>query len=121
PNPAGDFGVKQIIRTTHSRVVDGSAIDDRTYKWDRAGNKTQREDVRLGGPGSTHTYRYDSIYRLFQSMRSTPSGASETVTYNLDGVGNRLSVGGGAHQGTYTEDPTLPEPGDRQMNQYTTT
>src|SRR5262249_55727177 len=31
PNPPGDFGVRQIIRTRHTKISDSSVIDDRTY------------------------------------------------------------------------------------------
>jgi len=121
PNPPGDFGVKGIIRTTHTRTNDGAVLDDRTYIWDRMGNKTQRKDVRADGPQLTHDYKYDSIYRLVRSMKTPPVGPAETIVYHLDGVGNRTSVEGGTNAGAYTLDATLPEPADRQVNQYTTT
>jgi RHS repeat-associated protein len=121
PNPAGDFGVKHIIRTIHTNFVSGGLIDDRTYAWDRVGNKTLNKDVRDGGPQLRRDYGHDSVHRLRTSDRSVPTGIVETVNYNLDGVGNRISVIGGTNAGAYTMDSTLPEPADRQMNQYTMT
>lgn len=49
-----------------------------------------------------------------------PSVVRDTV-YTLDGVGNRESVAGEPGPGSYTMDAALPEPGDHQANQYTTT
>jgi RHS repeat-associated protein len=126
PNPPGDFGVKRIVRTAHSKISDGTIIDDRTYTWDPMYNKTQRKDVRAGWPGLTHDYTYDSVYRLVHTTVTCSYGAVVRDTdYDLDGVGNRNTVVGapdaGPHVGPYTMDPTQPEPADFQMNQYTTT
>lgn len=121
PNPTNDFGVKKIIRTTHTRISDSSVIDDRTFTWDKLYNKTQRKDVRAGGPQLTHDYSYDSIYRLIRSDRTPLGGVPETTDYALDGVGNRTTVTGGSHSGTYVMDATTPDPADSQLNQYTTT
>jgi len=121
PNPPGDYGVKHIIRTNAYRVADGVTIDDRTYAWDRMGNKTQRKDIRADGPQLTHAYTYDAVYRLIQSVKSGPDLDPETIQYVLDGVGNRTEVLGGSDAGLYTMDDMLQEPADRQMNQYTTT
>ncbi len=144
PNPLNDFGVKRIVRTRHTVV--GAAcgsdadcpagntcelgagtcvIDDRTYTWDPVGNKTHRKDVRPGGPGLTHDYSYDNSYRF---RCTTVTHADDTIfrntEYHLDGVNNRTVVTGnpdpGEYVGPYTLDPTLPDPADFQMNQYTT-
>lgn len=125
-NPAEDFGVRNIIRTTHTVISSGRVIDERTYTWDRTGNKIQRKDVRAAGPQFTHDYDYDSIYRLVHTS-VTDAGAVvvRDTSYDLDGVGNRTVVAGapdtGPHVGPYTMDPTAPEPADRQTNQYTST
>ncbi len=120
-NPTNDFGVKKMIRTRHTRIGDSSVIDDRSYTWDRMGNKTQRTDLRARGPQLTHDYAYDSVYRLIQSVKSDPGGVLDTIHYTLDGVGNRTVVTGGDDPGAYTMDSATPEPADRQMNQYSTT
>ena len=119
PNPAGDFGVKQITRTTHARIADAVVLDDRAYTWDRAGNKTSHSELHSGG--AQRAYAYDSVSRLIRSVRTPAAGAPETITYNLDGVGNRTSVTGGTNAGAYTLSATGPEPADRPMNQYTAT
>ena len=76
PNPPGDFGVKQIIETIHSVPPGGEILDARTYTWDQMYNKTQRKDVRLGGPELTHDYAYDDIYRLVHSTATEPGARS---------------------------------------------
>ncbi|MHC4414366.1 MAG: RHS repeat domain-containing protein [Planctomycetota bacterium] len=122
PNPPGDFGVKQIIGTHHRRIADDAVLDERTFTWDRMYNKTQRADVRAGGPRLTHNYAYDPIYRLVRTVVTDPVPiVLRDEQYDLDGVGNRNLVTGGPDPGPYTMDPTLPEPADLQMNQYTTT
>ena len=125
-NPANDFGVKRIIGTTHSVIANGTILDDRTFTWDRLSNKVQRVDIRAGGPQLTHDYTYDDIYRLVQTVVTGPSAVILRDTdYDFDGVGNLMTVAGapdtGPHVGSYTMDPTKPEPADRHMNQYTTT
>ncbi len=122
PNPPDDFGVKRLIRTRHSVIAGGATIDDRTYRWDRMYNKVQRKDVRAGGPQLTHDYEYDAIYRLTQTTVTAPGPVVVRNTdYTLDGVGNRSAVAGNPDPGPYDMSPVLPEPGDFQMNQYTTT
>ncbi|MHC4443652.1 MAG: DUF6531 domain-containing protein [Planctomycetota bacterium] len=108
-------GIRRITRSTHVKVGSG-AFDDRTYVWDKMSNNTQRNNLIKS---ITFNYAYDSIYRLVYSER-TPS--SLTVDYDYDDAGNRNSVtiSGGLPK-NYTLDPTLPEPADLQMNQYTTT
>ena len=125
PNPPGDFGVKQVIGTTHSIIAGGATIDNRAYTWDKMYDKTQRKDVRAGGPQLTHDYTYDSIYRLTHT--TVDDGAPTPVRdtdYTLDGASNRVAVTGnpdpGPHVGVYTMNPAIPEPADHQVNQYTT-
>ncbi len=43
-NPTGDYGVKQVIETTHT-LKDGGGdvvIDEWSYRWDQMYNKTTR-------------------------------------------------------------------------------
>ncbi len=121
-NDPNDFGVKQIVSTTHSVVSSGTIIDDRTYTWDQMYNKTQRKDVRIGGPQFTHDYSYDDADRLTQTtVKDSASVIIRNTIYALDGVGNRSIVVGSPDPGPYTMDNTTPEPADLQMNQYTTT
>ncbi len=120
-NAPNDFGVKKIVRTNHTRISDGSTIDDRTYAWDRMGNKVERNDIRSGGPQLNRQFEYDSVYRLIQSTENDAGGILQSVRYSLDGVGNRTNVVGGSDSGPYSLDDNLPEPGDLQVNQYTET
>lgn len=122
PNPPDDFGVNRIIGITHSKIAGGAIIDDRTFTWDKMYNKTQRNDLRVGGPELTHDYTYDNLYRLVHTTATDGGGGIVRDTdYDLDGVGNRLEVIGTPHPGLYTMDDTMPDPADRQMNQYTST
>ena len=89
---------RRVVQTLHDRVSDGAIIDHRIYQWDRSDNKTLRTDVVSG---VSHTYGYDSQSRLVQSVRAG-SPADRTADYELDGVGNRVQVTGGAYAGTYT-------------------
>lgn len=113
-------GVRRIVGTTHTRDPNGTPIvfDDRTYTWDAMYNKTSRTDVLID---RTHEYTYDSIYRLTKTEITEAGSPIDTIDYALDGVGNRTTVTGGHDPGPYTLDPTLPEPADFQVNQYTTT
>ncbi|MBP7746933.1 MAG: RHS repeat protein [Phycisphaerae bacterium] len=109
-------GVRRIMGTHHTVIASGQSFDERTYAWDPMHNKTH------GGvttPPDTRNYTYDAANRLTLSDQITPPFTS--TQYLLDGVGNREEVVGGSLPGLYTMDPTLCEPGDYQMNQYTTT
>lgn len=121
PNPAGDFGVKRVIRKAHTRVSDGLVIDDRTFAWDAMYNKIQRADIRPDGPQLVHDYSYDSIYRLTTSVVTPPGDPEGRVDYQLDGVGSRIVVSGGDNPGSYTMSEAECEPADFQVNQYSTT
>ncbi len=120
PNEPGDFGVRRIVRTRHTRG--GDVIDDRTYSWDRRGSKTRRTDVRTSGPQLSHQYSYDSVNRLVDTEVTDGGGSPVRATgYELDGVHNRRTVIGDPDEGRYTLDGTIPDPADVQVNQYTTT
>ena len=119
PNPSGDFGVKQVTRTTHSLIATGVPFDDRAYRWDRAGNKTVHNELHAGG--SAKSYAYDSVDRLVRSVKTPVAGPVEDIQYFLDGAGNRTQVIGGPDAGNYSMSSTAPEPADRQVNQYTIT
>ncbi len=120
PNPGGDFGVKRIVGITHSSGP--TTVDARTFTWDAMYNKTERRDTRVGSPGLRHAYVYDDAYRLISGLQEDRLGLPvRLLNYNLDGVGNRNSVGGfGGVTGSYTLDPLDP-PADLQVNQYTST
>lgn len=77
------------------------------------------------GPGRVRTFTYDGLGRVtacLTELRETLGGPVVTesdVHYTLDASGRRLSVTGGAHPGSYTQNASIP-PGDHQMGQYTT-
>jgi len=114
-NPANDFGVKSVIRITHTNAVTGGLIDDRKYVWDREGNQARFDDLLLP---ETRLYAYDANNRLTSSVFQ--SGNSTNV-YNLDATGNRSTVLSNGVPGIYTCISTLPEPADCEVSQYTTT
>ena len=100
--------------------VGTTLLDQRTYAWDGMYNKVRMVDVL--GSGEQHEYAYDSQYRLVQSRLESAMGALlDQVDYQLDPVGNRVTVTGGSCSGPYGMDGTTPEPADQQMNQYTST
>jgi len=119
PNPPNDFGVRRIIRTKHSVISGGALIDDRSYTWDQAYNKTSRTDSLSG---ITHTYGYDEADRLLHAIVTDGMKAVlRDTTYNQDGVHNRMSVAGnpdtGDYVGGYVMTPGAPLY-DFEMNQY---
>lgn len=123
PNPPNDFGVRQVISSLHVNQSSGAIIDERTYTWDPMDSKTRREDTATG-PRLRHAYTYDDLDRLVRTVvtnENLPATTLRDTTYYLDGVGNRQQVIGGADAGTYFSDPTVCDPADAQMNQYTIT
>jgi RHS repeat-associated protein len=105
--------VRRINGTDHTQITTGVHIDRRSFAWDRASNKIGRTNLLTT---LSHTYTYDSQYRMVQSVRSQP--APLTVTYSLDGVHNRGAVTGGSSAGTYIMSAPA---GDFSVNQYTST
>ncbi len=121
-NPADDFGVKRIIKTSHIRQSDNVIVDDRSYQWDRMYNKSQRNDTRTGGLQLAYDYSYDSVYRL-QDTNVTDMNTITTrdTDYTYDGVGNRTTIVENGSNLVYTMNSSDPDPADSQTNQYTTT
>jgi RHS repeat-associated protein len=77
-------------------------VDARTLQWDAVHNKTQRADVRTGGPEREFDYAYDDLSRL-TTATLTQSG-SDTVewAYTLNDVGSRSNI-----QKTVESDPPV--------------
>ncbi len=96
-------------------------VDHRTFHWDPMSNKIEHDDIRPGGLATEIDYVYDSAYRLIDSSRVVAPGPPDPISYAYDGVGNRTSVTGNTDPGTYVMDPTMPDPADDLMNQYTQT
>ena len=76
PNVPGDFGIGRVASVNHYAAGAANPFDERTMKWDRSGNKTERV-VKMNGLASgsplanrTFTYEYDSVNRLVQSTVS---------------------------------------------------
>jgi RHS repeat-associated protein len=113
PNPSGDFGVRRIVRTMHTfdAAGIGKVFDNRSYTWDRMHNKTSRSDESSGG--LSHTYTYDSIYRMTRSVNS----AGLDTPYSFDGAGNRQD-GYSMYSGGATDDASVNQysgtPDDRR-------
>ena len=104
-------GVKHVAITT--------TLDDRSLTWDGVWNKASSMDHVAG---TQAFYTYDSQYRLVQGRVEDGGGTTLRQTdYSFDDAGNRTSVAGGACPGAYTMDPTMPDPADEQVNQYTST
>ncbi len=137
--------VRQVAGTLHQFDPDGTptTLDNRTYTWGAgcctsSHNKTSRTNALTG---VTHNYYYDPANRMVRTIvagslipdppaydPANPHGYDRDTLYDLDGVHNRTDVAEtgtlpsvpGEYVGPYTMDPTLPDPADYQMNQYTT-
>ena len=116
-------GARRMTSSVHSLEAAGApTIDARHYGWDVAHHKTSRSDERVGGPRLTHAYQYDNAYRLSRTTVKDPAGvALRDTAYAIDNVGNRTAVADDNCAGAYSLSGLLPEPADRQMNQYTAT
>jgi RHS repeat-associated protein len=113
--------IKRVTNTTHQKEMGEFDVifDARQYSWDAMHNKLSRQNLLLGG--ATHTYQYDSIYRMTSADTNpgtTPLPAG-TNTYTYDGAGNRVATTGQA-AGSYVRDNTNP-PMDAPVHQYTIT
>ena len=122
PNTAGDLGFRQVSRITHQGG--GTVIAQRTYTYDANQNEISSVAAPFvpGGSVISAAFRYDGLDRLSNSVESVGGSVSRSTGYELDAMGNRVSVthvGGGPE--IYSMDATLPEPGDFQMNQYSMT
>lgn len=111
--------LRRMTRSRHVRIGVGP-IDDRDYSWDQASNLMQRRNL-LALPIDIFDYQHDSIQRMVRSLHSPPGPPAGQTDYHLDDVGDRITVTVGGVPQIYTKDPTMPEPADYQMNQYTTT
>lgn len=121
PNAPGDFGWRRVARARHTHIASATVIDDRTFAWDRNQNKTQRKDLRPGGPQLTHDYTYDQLDRLVATQVNAPGPVlARQTNYALDGAANRINVAGPntPNPGAYVMSAVNP-PADAQMNQYT--
>ena len=112
----------RITGTTHTFDPDGAGtvLDDRIYSLD-----AKRQQARSSGPAAGRRIRGLHL-RRHQTEWSSPcthptAARPRRSPPTLDPVGNRLAIAGGPNPGSYTLDPTLPDPADAQMNQYTGT
>ncbi len=112
-NASGDYGWCQIHQLQHWNT-NGTVIDNLTFTFDRSQNKTSRTTI-YGGLTNAVSYVYDNAERLTNSVVLTNSVLARNTIYTLDLGGNRLSVTGDAHPGTYTLTGA-----NAQKNQYTT-
>jgi YD repeat-containing protein len=123
-NPPGDFGWGQIQRVRHAVGGTTPVIDERVFAHDRNQNKTLRALTVLFAPGTQtnrQEFQYDSLNRLVQSATTAAGLPVRDAGYLLDPMGNRQSVISGGMDHPYLLDPTLPQPADFQVNQYTVT
>jgi len=94
-----DLAYDPVWRPTevsHSRESDGQLLAGFAYGYDRAHNRLYESRLHESGQGDA--YGYDSLHRLLQATNgladpSLPAtGGTGQTAYNLDGLGNRLSV-----------------------------
>lgn len=108
-------GIRRPMGQSLIRIADNFVFDTHLYQWDTANNKTTAQSPG-SNPPDQHTYGFDSANRLVFNQ----SALNPLTTYDFDNAGNRRYVTG-VDAGNYFMDPTLPVPGDSQVNQYTTT
>jgi RHS repeat-associated protein len=109
-------GLRRMTNSHQSVIAGGAPIDSRAYAWDAAANQTTNKDL-LAPSLDSRSFAYDSVNRLVTSQTAV---VGPTISYSLDGVGNRLTVTGGTNAGPYFMSPAVP-PADFPVNQYTTT
>lgn len=124
-NSPGDYGWGQVQRICHT--LGGTApLDEREFAYDRNQNKTLRallEPFFAYGQTTRQELAYDSLNRLLSSATTANHEDLRYREYTFDAAGNRTSLKLGRYGSPepYLLDPTLPEPGDFQVNQYTST
>ncbi|MBI4603057.1 MAG: phage tail protein, partial [Planctomycetes bacterium] len=112
-------GARRATRVVHERGTPPAPVSDRAHTWDAMYRQVGRASLLQGG--SAHEYAYDAAHRLIQGSFGVPGAAPRITSYLLDPAGNRTEVAGSVDPGPYVLDPTLPEPADFQVNQYTRT
>lgn len=116
PNAPGDLGWRQV-RAKFVTGPGGTPVhDSRQYFYDANQNPVQRINVPIG---LAHIHTLDNADRLVNTIVQQGGPPIRNTNYALDKAGNRQNVSGDLHPGVYQMDPTLPNPGDAQMNQYT--
>ncbi|MCI0637029.1 MAG: hypothetical protein L0206_24400, partial [Actinobacteria bacterium] len=92
----GYDAVQRLTRLKHLAPGGGTALVDREYGYDRAGNRTFER--RLDQGNLTDQYRYDSAYRLIETLYDqagipeAPRRDKAEARVTFDGVGNRRTV-----------------------------
>ncbi len=117
---AEDAG-KRTVGTVHSRISTGIPFDHRLYGRDAMHNKQVENNPLAPMPPDDLFYRYDSADRLVQTQKIPFGPPPPATVYTLDSAGNRQNVSGTVDPGVYVMSPVMPNPADRQMNQYTQT
>ncbi|MBX7134401.1 MAG: hypothetical protein K1X67_17145 [Fimbriimonadaceae bacterium] len=136
PPDTASFGLGLPRVIDHVQLDTNGVVQERVTKhvirWDRSQNKTRVGRFK-GADGTLQPefehrrwdYGYDSIDRLINTrVDDTPTITSDPLTrdesYTLDGVHNRIAVGGDGvtMPGSYNMDDAQPFL-DRQVNQYT--
>lgn len=116
-----DTGYDATQRPIHQRLLaGGNAVLDREYGYNRADQRTferRNDDAKLAD-----IYQYDSLYRVFRTeldVEGTPAAVTrslETITYALDGAGNRRELNLAAGSQT----PASTRYSVNEVNEYTT-
>jgi len=116
-NPPGDLGWRQVSAKFVTGPGGTPTHDARQFFFDANQNRIKRINVPTN---LVHTHTLDAADRLVNTVVQQGPPIRNS-TYALDKEGNRLNVAGlgDPHPGAYQMNPTLPNPGDAQMNQYT--
>lgn len=116
PNPPGDLGWRRVFAKLVTGPGGTPTHDARQFFYDANGNRVGRINVPIN---LAHVYAYDNADRLVNTVVQQGGPPIRNTVYALDKAGNRQNVAGDLHPGVYQMNPTLPNPGDAQMNQYT--
>ena len=111
--------VRRKVHAIHHGENQPNAVSERRHSWDHMYRLAGSADPLPGG--FFHQFTYDPAHRLVGSVLGSSGTPPRTSAYTLDPSSNRREVLGAIDPGRYLLDPTLPEPADLQMNQYTAT
>ncbi|MDP6523443.1 MAG: hypothetical protein QGH15_04400 [Kiritimatiellia bacterium] len=122
PNVSGDANAGLPSWIHHGDLSGTGTLSSIVCLYDANQNCTNRTVLPVvPQTAGTYVFELDALNRLARSTATTNATLIRDRTYTYDGIDNRVTVTGFPDAGSYTRDPTLPVPGDHQVNQYTST
>ncbi|MEW6008153.1 MAG: RHS repeat-associated core domain-containing protein [Candidatus Omnitrophota bacterium] len=117
-------GLNRPTQLLHQKSGPATIADFR-YDYDAMSNRLYEQKLHAPFSGSGDRFEYDSLYRNIAAKINIPDPVNGTgmpafdMSYNFDGVNNRLDTTINYFGESYTMDFNDP-PADSQVNQYTT-